>query len=76
MKFASLILFIAFKLFFKVRIVLKHDVDSFLCLPPIDLELQPVSLSDGLMDVHVPLDLDTFSSSTQVFLDLISFNGH
>ena len=51
-------------------------LSSFLSLTPIDLELQPVALLDGLMDVLVLLlDFETFSSSTQVNIDLILFNG-
>ena len=49
-------------------------LSNFLTLTPIDLELQPIALLDGLMDLHVLLDFDTFSESTQVFFYLISSN--
>ena len=47
----------------------------FLTLKPIDLELQPIALLDGLMDLHVLFEFNTFSSSTQVIIDLISSKG-
>ena len=40
-----------------------------------DLELQPVALLDGFIDLHVILDFDTISRSIPVIVDLISPNG-
>ena len=49
-------------------------LSNFFNLTPLDIELQPVVMLDGLMDLHVLLDFDTFSNSTQFFY-LTFFNG-
>ena len=46
-------------------------VTNFRTVMPIKLVLQPVAISDRLMDLHKFLEFDTFASSTQFIMQSI-----